>query len=186
MILETLRVNAERFRPELFEFFHWPMAQIVEESPLLVTHRDPDEQFRIWLKLWPADSTVWIGDVYSSGKLEHRTHFRPVSEWYQIGPAMGNFTCGAAFKPGTFSRSNENIEGQRYLVVESDTLAKEEIGAVFAYMNNRLRYNLHAIIDTAGKSLHGWFDAPPNKTMENRLKAGTCPDCGRRIPGVWS
>jgi pyruvate formate lyase activating enzyme len=23
-------------------------------------------------------------------------------------------------------------------------------------------------------------------TVENRLKAGACPDCGRKIPGVWS
>ena len=172
LILESVRVMAERFAPELFEKFQWPFAQILEDSPLLVAERDAEDQFRTWLRLWPAHCHVWIGDVFSSGRPEHRTHFRPVAEWYQIGPVMGNYTCGAAFKPGTFSRSNENIEGQRYLVVESDTLAKDEIGAVFAYMNNRLRYNLHAIIDTAGKSLHGWFDAPPNKTMENRLKAG--------------
>jgi len=44
--------------------------------------------------------------------------------------------------------------------------------AIFAYLNRRLHFSLHAIIDTAGKSLHGWFDAPPNKIWENRLKAG--------------
>ncbi len=172
LVLETLLVNAERFKPEMFEFFHWPFAHIVEGSPLLVAHREPDEQFRTWLGLWPADSTVWIGEVYSTGRPEHRTHFRPVAEWRRIGPVMGKFTCGSAFKAGTYSRSNENIEGRRFLIVESDTLAKDEIGAVFAYLNQRLRYNLHAIIDTAGKSLHGWFDAPPNQVMENRLKAG--------------
>ena len=63
IILETLRVNAERFRPELFEFFRWPMAQILEDSPLLVAERDAEDQFRTWLRLWPAHSTVWIGDV---------------------------------------------------------------------------------------------------------------------------
>ena len=35
----------------------------------------------------------------------------------------------------------------------------------------RLRYRLHCIIDTAGKSLHGWFDAPRDKRIEARLKA---------------
>ena len=108
--METLRVNAERFRPELFDFFRWPMAQILEDSPLLVSERDPEDQFRTWLKLWPACSTVWIGDVFSSGKPEHRTHFRPVAEWYQIGPVMGNYTCGSSFKPGSFSRCNENLK----------------------------------------------------------------------------
>ena len=171
LVLETVRVMAERFKPELFETFSWPFAQIVEDSPLQVSQRDAEDQFRTWLRLWPAHSTVWIGDVYSSGQPAHRTHFRPLADWYQIGPVMGNFTCGAAFKPGTFSRSNENIEGQRFLVVESDSLTKDQIGAVFAYLNRRLCYNLHAIIDTAGKSLHGWFDAPRNKVVEDRLKA---------------
>jgi hypothetical protein len=172
LVLETLRVNTERSRRELFEFFRWPFAQILEESPLLVAERDPEDQFRTWLKLWPACSRVWIGEKHSSGSPWHRTHFRPVSEWYQIGPVMGNYTCGSAFKAGTYCRSNENIEGHRFLVVESDTVAKDEIGAVFTYLNQRLKYNLHAIVDTAGKSLHGWFDAPPNPVMENRLKAG--------------
>jgi hypothetical protein len=84
---------------------------------------------------------------------------------------MGNFTCGSAFKPGSFRRCNENLDGQRFLVIESDTLTKDEVGAVFAYLNRRLHFNLHAIIDTGGKSLHGWFDAPCNKVMEDRLKA---------------
>lgn len=172
LILETVRAVADRFAPELFERFYWPFAQILEDSPLLVAERDGDDQFRTWLKLWPAHSHIWIGDVYSSGKPEHQTHFRPVADWYQIGPALGNFTCGSAFKPGSYSRSNENLEGHRFLVVESDTLSKDEVGAVFAYLRHRLRYKLHCIIDTAGKSLHGWFDAPRNKILENRLKAG--------------
>ncbi len=171
MDLESLRVLALRFKPELFAKFHWPFAQILSDSPLLVADRDADEQFRTWLRLWPAHCHVWIGDVYSSGRPEHRTHFRPVADWYQIGPVMGNFTCGSAFKPGSFQRSNANCDGTRFLVVESDTLKKDEIGAVFAYMNNRLHFNLHAIIDTAGKSLHGWFDAPNNRLIETRLKA---------------
>jgi hypothetical protein len=195
LVLETLRINAERFRPELFEFFRWPMAAILEESPLLVAERDADEQFRTWLKLWPACSTVWIGDVYSSGRPEHRTHFRPVAEWYQIGPVMGNYTCGSSFKPGTYGRSNENLNGQRFLVVESDTLSKDEVGAIFAYLRRRLHYRLHCIIDTGGKSLHAWFDAPRNKVFENRLKAGLeVFGCDPkvftysqpvRVPGAW-
>src|SRR5262249_10132077 len=62
---------------------------------------------------------------------EHAAHFRSVAEWYQIGAAMGNFTCGSGFRRGSYSRSNENIEGQRFMVVESDTLSKDEVGAIF-------------------------------------------------------
>jgi hypothetical protein len=172
MVLETIRSLAERFKPELFELFHWPFAQILEDSPLQVSERDAEDQFRTWLRLWPAHCHVWIGDVFSSGKPEHKTHFRPIADWYQIGPVMGNFTCGSSFKPGSFQRSNANCNGTRFLVIESDTLAKDEVGAVFAYLRRRLRYRLHCIIDTAGKSLHGWFEAPRNKILENRLKAG--------------
>src|SRR5262245_31655008 len=74
LLLETLRAAAERFRADLFDFFQWPMATILEDSPLLVAGRDAEDQFRTWLRLWPACSTVWIGDVYNSGKPENRTH----------------------------------------------------------------------------------------------------------------
>ncbi len=195
LVLESVRVLAERFKPELFDLFQWPFERILEESPLQVRERDPEDQFRTWLKLWPAHCHVWIGDVFSSGRPEHRTHFRPLADWYQIGPVMGNFTCGSSFKPGSFSRCNENLNGQRFLVVESDSLTKDEVGAVFAYLRRRLHYRLHCIVDTAGKSLHAWFDAPANKISENRLKAGlTVFGCDPkvftysqpvRVPGAW-
>jgi hypothetical protein len=138
---------------------------------------------------------VWIGDVFSSGRPEHRTHFRPISEWYEIGPVMGNYTCGSSFKPGSFRRCNDNLNGHRFMVVESDTLGHDEIGAVFAFLQRRLQYEMHCIIDTAGKSLHGWFESPPNKILENRLKAGLeVLGCDPkvftysqpvRVPGAW-
>ncbi len=195
VVLEMVRAKAERFKPELFEVFRWPVEQILQDSPLQVSERDPEDQFRTWLKLWPAHCHIWIGDLYSSGRPEHRTHFRPIPEWYQIGPALGNFTCGSAFKPGSHSRTNENLEGYRFMVIESDTLGKDQVGAVFAYLRRRLKYRLHCIIDTGGKSLHAWFDAPRNKLFEERLKAGLVVfGCDPkvftysqpvRVPGAW-
>jgi hypothetical protein len=58
------------------------------------------------------------------------------------------------------------------MVIEPDTLARDEVGAVFAYPRRRLHYALHCIIDTGGKSLQAGFDAPRNKVFEARLKAG--------------
>jgi len=195
VVLASVKMLATRFAPEMFELFHWPFAEIVADSPLQVSERDAEDQFRTWLRLWPALCHVWIGDVYSSGRPEHRTHFRPVADWYQIGPAMGNYTCGSSFKPGSFQRSNANCNGTRFLVIESDTLPKDEVGAVFAYLQRRLHYQLHCIIDTAGKSLHGWFEAPCTRILENRLKAGLIAfGCDPkvftysqpvRVPGAW-
>ena len=51
----------------------------------------------------------------------------PIADWYRIGPVMGNYTCGSSFKPGSFSRSNANCNGQRSPRVESDTLGKDEL-----------------------------------------------------------
>ena len=169
---EQLTAAVEAFKPDLFQSFRWPYAQIIADSPRAVAERDAEDQFRTWLRLWPAHSTVWIGDIWSSGRPEHKAHFRPVAEWSQIGPAMGNFTCGSAFRPGSHQRSNANIHGHRFLVLESDTLSRDEVGAVFAYVGRRLRLSLRAIVDTAGKSLHGWFDAPRTPEMQAHLKVG--------------
>ena len=182
MILESLRVAAERFKGELLESFAWPYAAILEESPLLVADRGPEDQFRTWLQLWPAGSVVWIGDVYDSGRAEHGTHFRPVSEWYQIGPVMGNYTCGSSFRPGTCQRSNAELAGHRFMVIESDTLTRDQVGAIFAWLNRRLRFGVHAIVDTGGKSLHGWFDAPARPALAERVKVALVAlGCDRKV-----
>ena len=67
--------------------------------------------------------------------------------------------------------------------------------SVIGYLRRRLHYRLHCIIDTAGKSLHAWFDAPKDKVREARLKAGlTAIGCDPkvftysqpvRVPGAW-
>jgi hypothetical protein len=169
-VLATLAQVAERFKADLFERFAWPMAEILEDSPLAMAERDAEDQFKAWLRIWPADSVVWNGEVYSSGKPEHAAHFRPVAEWHAAGRPVAPFTCGSAFRAGSYSRSNENVSGYRFMVVESDTLGHDQVGAIFLFLNVRLHFTLHAIVDTAGKSLHGWFDAPRNATIEARVK----------------
>jgi hypothetical protein len=143
----------------------------LEDSPLLLGHREPMDQFKLWLRLWSADAILWIGDVFHSGKPEHASHFRPIADWNLIGPVMGNFTSSCTFRPGTFSRSEDSILARQFLVVESDTLSRDQIGSVFKYLQQRLHYRLHCIVDTGGKSLHGWF-SPPSPRHEPGLKAG--------------
>jgi hypothetical protein len=112
-----------------------------------------------------------------------------------IVPGDGEFHVRFVLQAGEYSRTNQNLSGQRFLVVESDTLGKDEVGAIFAYLRRRPHYRLHCIIDTAGKSLHAWFDAPKNKVFECRLKAGLQVfGCDPkvftysqpvRVPGAW-
>ena len=42
-------------------------------------------------------------------------------------------------------------------VLKSDELDRNTIGAVFRWMRDKAKLNLRCIVDTAGKSLHGWF-----------------------------
>ena len=171
LLLESVKVEFERIQPELFETLKWTFDDILRDSPVKdVAYREAEDQFRTWLQIWPPHAHVWIGSIYDSGREEHAKNFRPISEWYQIGPVMGNFTCGSSFKAGSYQRSNANCNGTRFMVVESDTLSKDEVGAVFSYLHRRLKYNIHAVIDTGGKSLHGWFDAPRKPSEERRLK----------------
>jgi hypothetical protein len=156
----------------VLEEFEWPYEAIVESSPLLVAHREREEQYRLWLKLWPPHATIWIGDVTDSGSEEHKSHFRSIADWYPVGPEMGNYTCGAMFRPGSTSRSNGSVERRQFLIVESDVLSRDEVGAVFRFMQKRLRFPMHCIVDTGGKSLHGWFSAPADAGMLARLRAG--------------
>jgi hypothetical protein len=100
----------------------------------------------------------------------HAQCFRTKEEWLLCEPP-GQFTSGSSFKPGTFSRCIEQTAGHRFLVVESDTLSRDDVGSIFLWLNVRLRYRMHAIIDTAGKSLHGWFSFPRDAIAEKRLKA---------------
>lgn len=168
--LVMLAEVAKRMAPQIAAKFNWPFEAILADSPLQVAQRDPEDQFRVWLSIWPPTVTVWIGDVFSSGKPEHAAHFRPVPEWREIGPTA-NYTCGSSFKPGSYRRSNDNINGHRFLVVESDILNRDQVGAVFRFLHQRLQVTCRAIVDTAGKSLHGWFDAPASKANEAKLKA---------------
>lgn len=180
VILADIAARAKRWEPFMHQRFRWPYQAITDSSPAK-NIGCPTAMFRAWLKLWPAYVTIWIGDVYDSGRPEHAKNFRPIPEWSASGPA-GNYTCGSSFKPGSYSRSNANLNGHRFLVVESDTLGKDQVGAVFNYLKTRLQYRLHCVIDTAGKSLHGWFECPTDKVKETRLKAGlTALGCDPKV-----
>ncbi len=137
---------------------------------------DPLEHWRFHLEhLFEQQDVVWIGATTDScsecedeeRKCYCRAHFRTVNEWKQENEAPGQFTCPSTFQAGIHSRSIANVVTRRYLVVESDTLSKGEMRALFAWINQYLP--LRAVVDTAGRSLHGWFETPGAR-MEAELK----------------
>jgi hypothetical protein len=187
-----IRQRATKSLPQVLAQYPWPYAQILADSPVGVQGNEPDH-WRLLLQKFKPEDVVWIGNTYDSGKPEHAANFRPVVAWLSETKAYGQYVCPAAFKNSSIARSNDNILNQRFLVVESDVLSRDQVGAVFKWLRAGAGLELVAIVDTAGKSLHGWFRYPDEPALEELklvLPALKCdpklftPSQPVRLPGM--
>ncbi len=162
---------------------------------------DVTDHWRLHLTtLFRPEDVLWIGatmdscpdDAEDRRKQYCRAHFRTVRDWLKLARVPGQFTCPSLFKPGVHSRSNANVAERRFLVVEIDVLAKTEMQALLAWLAQFTM--LRAVVDTAGKSLHGWVEKPPEVTLRElhfMLPALGCdpalfkPAQPCRLPGAW-
>lgn len=110
-------------------------------------------------KLFKLKDVVWIGNVFDSGEERGKDHFKLVEEWLNMRNIPGEFISQSTYTIDALSRCDENVIDRKYLVIESDFLTKNETCAVFRYLEEG-GLTLRAIVDTGGKSLHGWFDWP--------------------------
>ena len=156
----------------------WEPADMWEDSPYRLLN-DPTHDWRRMLGLFDDTDTIWIGDIKDSGSPEHCYNFRTANMWMKSPECPGQFTCPATFKPDSYSRSKKNVVSKPYLVVESDELSKAEIGAVFRWINKNLP--LYAVVDTAGKSLHGWFKYPPESQVPALKQILTLLKCDSKM-----
>lgn len=154
---ERLRLRAAKALPQVLKEFAWPFPQIMADSPMCVTGNEPDH-WKLLLQKFEPDDVLWIGDKFDSGRPEHAKHFKTAGDWLRHRVAPAPFICPVTFKNTSCARSNDNIVARRFLVVESDTLSRDEVGAVFRWLHTGCDLNLVAIVDTGGKSLHGWFE----------------------------
>ena len=188
-----LEARASCSLPLILKRYAWSYANILEDSPVILPPADVATNWKHIVGLYKSDDVIWIGDTYSSGKPEHERHFKKAEEWLKQPTIVGNFTCPATFKNDSHSRSNDNVLVRRFLVVESDVLNKDQVGAIFRWLKDEVGMNLRAVVDTAGKSLHGWFDFPKKAVFEELEiilpQLGCDPGLFRpsqpcRIPGV--
>jgi hypothetical protein len=162
---ESVRKRAANSRVMILKQYCWPYQQIIKESPVGVTE-NISEHWRLLLAKFQSGDVVWIGDKFDSGKPEHADHFKTAEQWSVESSAPGPFVCPVVFKNSSVSRSNDNVVARRFLVIESDTLTRDEVGAVFKWLRDVVKLPLVAIVDTAGKSLHGWFEYPPEHIID--------------------
>jgi hypothetical protein len=119
-------------------------------------------------ELFEDDDIVWIGDLHHSGQPYHKDHFRPAREWKAKHYFNHNFISPNVWRRGIYSRCKEAVLRRKYLVVESDILTKDEVGAIFAWARQFMR--LRAIVDTGGRSLHAWFEYPQDPEIMSQLE----------------
>ena len=125
----------EQIRRELLDKFAWPYDKIIADSDEAI--QVPVEQHHLLvLGLFNDDDVVWCGrDVWDTGSPKHACRFRLVKEWFTEPSCPGQFIAPSTFKLGTYSRAAVNVLHRRFLVIESDTLGRDEIGAVFRWLD---------------------------------------------------
>jgi len=143
----------------------WNPDQILADSPM-APGEEPREDWLLFLALFDGmEGELWCGETYDSGEEKHRENFRSIEQWSLVDQPPAPFTCSGLFRPNTVSRSNRNVSSRPYMVMESDALSKGQMGAVLRWFNKVAHWPLRAVIDTGGKSLHGWFDMPPQEWL---------------------
>jgi len=162
---EALRHQAATSRRRVLRDYAWTFSQILDDSPTVVKPH-PTNHWRRLMELFAPDDVIWTGAVYDTGKPYHAKHFRTRDEWLALTSAPAQFVCASTFKPGSYSRGNDTVARRPFLVVESDELDRDTIGAVFRWMREKVNLRLRCIVDTAGKSLHGWFEFPAEAELD--------------------
>lgn len=138
----------------------WPLEKIIASSPKpLPEENNAEENFQTFLSLWEPNDVIWMGHVEDSGHEGARSMFAMPSIWEMRGVPAENklWTSGCTYKPGSVSRSKENIVSHKYAIVESDKLPYEKQGAILLWLRG-LGLKLRMVVDTRGASLHGWVD----------------------------
>lgn len=162
-----IALRARAGLPTLLEEFAWPMEAIL--SDVLAFEDDGEDGWRALLGLYDLNDVLWIGDLRDSGRWYHDGFFLRVQDYLRrtLRP-KGPLMSASCFRPSCYQRSRDNVVCTPFLVVESDKLTRNQVGAVFRWLMAE-GVPLRAIIDTGGKSLHGWFDQPCAGTKRDDL-----------------
>jgi len=174
----TLTTSIAAKRAELLSPYlsHDWRADFFHDSPL---HLEPshDAQTRQMIEwLFNPDDLLWMGRTHDSGNPCHRANFRTAEEWFRAPELPPRLSAGT-YRKDSFSRSQANLATRPFLIIESDELIghkpstddeREENrrlnAGLMRFLTDRFHLELRALIDTGGKSLHGWFTHPGDET----------------------
>ena len=158
------QIRLSKAVPDIICAHPWNYAQICSASPIQLAGAPEDH----WRHMWGFyDDTDWVwaaDEVWMSGK-GHEGNIKPVGEWKNFDKCPGKYICPTIFNAGSTSRASAYVNRRKFLVVESDKLDRNSIGALFRWLNESLNLRLRAVVDTANKSLHGWFEFPDDELL---------------------
>ena len=157
-------------------------ADFWDDSPTILDGPIEDDA-RLFIRgLFDLEDHLWLGDQFDSGEARHAVNFRPAREWIRLESLPPRIASGT-FKPGVISRSDPNLINSPFIVIESDDLIghkptddeereenKRLCAALICLCRDRLKLTLRAVIDTGGKSLHGWFDRPSDEALKGSFE----------------
>ena len=150
-------------------------------SPSLVP-QDVSKHWHSLLSLFEPQDVLWCGEKQDSGSPSSARCFKVRDEWLKEPWSPGPLTTPCTFQPGSISRSKQSVLHRRFLVVESDVLPKPEFLAVVRWLSTC--HELRAVVDTGGKSLHAWFNSPPEaglSGLKETLVAMQCDEAMFRL-----
>lgn len=160
-------------------------ADLWHDSPIRFDHPEAAPHDFI-ASLFKPDDILWLGDIGDSGKPHHAANFKTCREWLRIDRLPPRIAAGT-FHPGSISRGKDSVQTAPFILIESDDLIGHKPStpedrernkclshALNGYARDKLGLTLRALIDTGGKSLHAWYDRPPEPAMNalRKMAAG--------------
>lgn len=145
-------------------------ADLFELSPIRLWDEPKNDPALFLSTIFQADDLVWIGSQYDKG-IPGRT-IRSVAAWidhFRSGGATAPFIIinplsgkPAPTKSGGISyRGDGNVKSYRHCLIEFDTLGREDQIRFWS----AAKLHIRALIDTGGKSIHGWIDIQRQATV---------------------
>jgi len=152
-------------------------ADLWHQSPFLIDMKPGEQAHAMLARLFAPEAILWMGTPYDSGEPRYALNFRATRDWLTLDRLPPRLAAGV-FRMGSHSRAEASVLARPFVVIESDELIghkprtaeeraenRELCAALLSFLRSRLKMSLRAVIDTGGKSLHGWFDRPTPEGM---------------------
>ena len=173
------REKAEEARLEARDVIAKPLglSELAQLSPSPVGDLTPDEMLQRHFSLFPPEDLLWTGETPYQSKSPR--YFATAKSLRSHPPKWAVFLTGSSFKSPDGGRRSENLDKRRFCIFENDKIGKERTAALFRH-NEAKGLKLAAVVDSGGKSAHGWV-VEDEETGKWRAYFKACGFCSRAM-----